>query len=57
MDNTAENPITIDHIELKSYNTKKQSFSNKPNNTIFGAEANNSVTGKIEPSYTSQSQK
>lgn len=37
--------------------TKKHSLSNKPNKTIFGADANNIVTDKIAPSYTSHNQK
>jgi hypothetical protein len=50
IDNTAEPPIMKFQVELWSNNRKKQIFSNKPNKTIFGAPANNNVTGNIDPS-------
>jgi hypothetical protein len=50
MEKTADKPIKVDQIYWKSYSTKKHNLNKTPNNTILGAEANNIVTDRIDPS-------
>lgn len=57
IDKTPDNPSKFDQIVLKSKSTKKHNLINTANMIIFEAAANSIVTDKIEPSYTSVSQK
>jgi hypothetical protein len=50
IDKTPEKPKKADKKKPKSDKIKKHNFKINPNKIIFGAEANNNVTGKIEPS-------